>query len=720
MSWRLIQCQLLIAVLFLLPGCQTNANDENPYRDWRVYHGDSGGSQYSELDQINKANVSQLEVAWVYNSEGGEPARWSQIQCNPIIVNNKLYGTSSGLKAFALDAATGKEIWKFDPFKNDDVGRGGINRGVAYWENSSGSKKRILLTVGPKLFSLDAETGALDADFGENGLVRLDRNLDRENTEGLEVLGTTPGTVYNNLYIIGGRVSEGPLGAPGHIRAFNIETGEREWIFHTIPRPGEFGADTWPEGAFDRAGGANSWAGISLDKERGIVFVPTGSPAFDFYAGDRHGKNLFGNSLIALNANTGERIWHFQFVHHDIWDRDLPAPPNLLTVTHDGKEIDAVAQITKSGHVFLFNRDTGEPLFPIEEAEYPPSDLRGEQAWPTQPLPVKPPPFARQQFLEEDVTDISPESHAYVLEKLRKVRSGGQFVPPSVEGTIIFPGFDGGGEWGGAAVDPNSAILYINSNEMPWILTMVDLDSKERMVTSYPGKNIYMTFCARCHGADMDGGGRDTYPPLVALDIKYSKKDIINQLKTGKGEMPAFPMLSDEQKSDVVDYLFGSHQENSAKFAPQATSRRIVPEIPYSHTGYNRFFDKEGYPAVKPPWGTLNAINLNTGEIEWQVPLGEFEDLTAKGIPVTGTENYGGPVATAGGLIFIGATQDEKFRAFDKDNGAVLFETDLPAGGYATPATYEVNGRQYVVIAAGGGKMRTKSGDAYVAFALPE
>ena len=713
---------ILLLLFWMLTACngQNISSEYNPYREWRVYHGDHSSSKYSELAQINTENVQQLEVAWIYHSGDKNDFYSSQIQCSPIVANNILYGVSPGLKAFAVDAATGKEIWQFNPFQHDNLGRWSISRGVAYWEDGSGNQKRILFTAGPKLFSLDAATGKPDTDFGKNGLVRLDRDLDRKNTEGLEVFGTTPGTVYKNLYIIGSRVSEEALGAPGHIRAFDIRTGERKWIFHTIPQPGEFGYDTWPENAYQRAGGANSWSGLSLDVERGMVFVPTGSPAFDFYGGDRPGKNLFGNCLIALNADTGERIWHFQFVHHDIWDRDLPAPPNLLTVTHDGKKIDAVAQITKSGHVFVFNRETGEPLFPIEEKPYPPSDLRGEQAWPTQPLPPKPPPFARQQFLEADVTNISPESYAYVLERLRKVRSGGQFVPPSVEGTVIFPGFDGGAEWGGAAVDPESAILYANSNEMPWILTMVDLDSKERLISSYPGKNVYMTFCARCHGINMDGRGRDNYPPLANLSETYSKSDIIILLNTGKGEMPAFPMLTEAQKADVADFLLQTYRENKTTFRPQATSRRVVPEIPYSHTGYNRFFDQYGYPAIKPPWGTLNAINLNSGEIEWQVPLGEFPELTAKGIPPTGTENYGGPVVTAGGLVFIGASKDEKFRAFDKKSGEVLWETQLPAGGYATPCTYEVQGKQYVVIAAGGGKMGTKSGDAYVAFALPK
>ncbi len=445
------------------------------------------------------------------------------------------------------------------------------------------------------------------------------------------------------------------------------------------------------------------------------MFLPTGSAAFDFWGGNRHGKNLFANSLIALEAGTGKYVWHYQFVHHDLWDRDLPAAPVLVTVTHDGRRIDAVAQATKSGHVFLFNRETGTPLFPIEERPVPPSDLRGESAWPTQPLPVKPPPFARQALTEADVTDVSEASRAAVLAQLVKVRNGGQFVPPSTQGTVIFPGFDGGAEWGGSAFDERSGLLYVNANEMPWILSMVPIDGARESTDFARGRRTYQINCSVCHGIDRKGDAAKTVPSLATLSRRMPRADAEKIIAGGKAVMPAFPSLTAGERKELLSYLY-----NDKPTASSQEDEPIAEGVPYTHTGYNRFLDPEGLPAVKPPWGTLNAIDLNKGEIAWQVPLGEDPVLARRGRRNTGTENYGGPVVTAGGVIFIGATRDEKFRAFDKRTGKLLWETSLPAGGYATPSTYAVNGKQYVVIAAGGGKMGTKSGDAYIAYALPD
>ncbi|HXT38664.1 MAG TPA: PQQ-binding-like beta-propeller repeat protein, partial [Candidatus Angelobacter sp.] len=422
---------------------------------------------------------------------------------------------------------------------------------------------------------------------------------------------------------------------------------------------------------------------------------------------------------IALDAATGQRLWHYQFVHHDLWDRDLPAPPNLLTVRHNGKKIDAVAQVTKSGHVFVFNRETGEPLFPIEERPVPPSDLQGESAWPTQPLPVKPAPFARQIFSADEITDLSPEARKAVLERFVKVRPHAQFMPPSREGTIIFPGFDGGAEWGGAAVDPAKGILYVNANEMPWILSMVETKTKEGAALS-SGQQIYNQICVTCHGVNRAGDPARAFPSLVNIGQKMKKAEIIQLLDTGRGVMPSVGFLSTAQKDAVAGFLLGETPGDHASAQAGAPEGDVLGSEPYTHTGYNRWLDPKGYPAVKPPWGTLNAIDLNTGEYVWRTPLGEYRELTAQGIPPTGTENYGGPIVTAGGVIFIAASKDEMFRAFDQRTGKVLWQAKLPAGGYATPSTYSVNGRQYVVIACGGGKMGTKSGDAYVAFALPQ
>ena len=675
--------------------------------EWRTHGGNPAHTQYSPLAQINATNVSRLKIAWVYHTGDARVDNRSQIQCNPIIVDGVMYATSPEIKVFALDAATGKEAWTFDPFKaGAQASSLGANRGVTYWQ--SGNDRRILVCAGERLYALDARTGKPITSFGNQGSVDLTEGLGRD-IKGLFVLSNTPGAIYKDLLILGTRVNEGPgPAAPGHIRAYDVRTGKIRWTFHTIPWPGEYGYDTWPKDAWQRIGGANAWSGISVDTRRGIVFLPTGSAAFDFYGGNRKGANLFADCLLALDAATGRRLWHYQFVHHDLWDRDLPAAPVLVTLRRNGRLIDAVAQTTKQGYVFLFERATGKPIFPITERPVPPSDLAGEEASPTQPLPVKPPPYARQTFTEADATDISPEARAAVLSRLRGTRTGRQFIPPSKEGTIIFPGFDGGAEWGGAAFDPSSGRLYVNANEMAWILTMVE------MAPRTPGETVYRRNCASCHGIDRRGATQQNAPALINLAARLPREQALRIIEHGRGWMPSFGYLADEQKRDLLRYLY-DEEAAGAKVNPNEAI-----DVPYTITGYNRFLDPQGYPAVKPPWGTLAAIDLNRGEIDWQIPLGEFAELTKRGIPITGTENYGGPIVTAGGLIFIGATKDEKFRAFDKRTGKLLWETQLPAGGYATPSTYEVNGKQYVVIACGGGKMGTKSGDAYVAFALPD
>ena len=710
---KLLILFFIVLAFLLLPTTHSSSSSE-----WPTHGGNPANTRYSELKQIHAENVHQLGKVWTFHCGDARSDGRSQIQCQPIMIRNTLYMTSPMLKLLALDAATGKQKWVFDPFASAASQNAlGVNRGVVYWEK--GEDKRILFTAGSKLFAISAETGEIVPTFGEKGTVDLGVGLGREG-QNLFVLSNTPGIVYKDFLILGTRVSEGPgPSAPGHIRAFDIPTGTLKWVFHTIPYPDEFGYDTWPEEAWKTSGGANSWSGFSLDEKRGWVFCPTGSPAFDFWGGDRKGKNLFGNSVLVLDAKTGERIWHYQIVHHDLWDRDLPTAPNLVTLEMNGCPIEAVAQVTKSGHVFVLNRENGSPLFPVEERPFPPSDLKGEEAWPTQPIPLKPPPFSRQQFFEEDVTNISEQSREAVLQRLRRSRTGGQFVPPSTEGTIIFPGFDGGGEWGGAAVDPQG-IMYVNGNEMPWILTMVE---QEQSVSQQSfGESVFLRNCVACHGLKGQGDPQRAIPPLGDVPAKHTMETLLQLLNQGKGVMPSFAFLSNREKEQVARHLLKLPEEDDAASEQKNSTRRAPKNAvsPYTHTGYNRFLDPEGYPAVKPPWGTLNAINLNTGEFVWKTVLGEFEELTKRGIPPTGTENYGGPVVTAGNVLFIGATKDEKFRAFDTRNGALLWETSLPAGGYATPCTYSVGGRQYVVIAAGGGKMGTPSGDAYVAFSLPQ
>ncbi len=674
---------------------------------WRHHGGDSGHTQYSPLRQIDTTNVGRLKVAWTYRT--GDSDNRTQIQCNPIVVNSVLYATSPKTKVFALEAATGKALWTFDPVAESglELRSLGVNRGVVYWEE--GSEQRVLFTAGQRLFALDARTGRPIPSFGTKGTVDLTQGLDRD-VQGLSVRATTPGALYKDLLILGSSVAEGPgPSAPGHIRAYDVRTGAIRWIFHTIPHPGEPGHETWPEDAWKRVGGSNAWSGISVDEARGLVFIPTGSAAFDFWGGDRKGANVYANCELVLKAATGQRVWHYQVVRHDLWDRDLPAAPILATLRHDGRKVDVVAQTTKQGRVWVFDRLTGTPLFPVEEVKVPPSDLQGEEVWPTEPVPLKPPPFARQLFSEADVTDLTPEAHQAVLKRFREVRSGSLFQPPSTQGTIVFPGFDGGAEWGGAAFDPETGRLYVNENEMAWIITMVETATGN----SSRGASVYRQHCAACHGLEREGTPQQA-PKLDNVAERFGKADVVNLLEKGKGVMPSFAYLSAADKQAMASFLLGEESGASMSGGDPAP-----PGVPYTHTGYNRFLDPQGYPAVKPPWGTLNAIDLDKGVIDWKVTLGELPELTRRGIPPTGTENYGGPIVTAGGLVFIGATKDEKFRAFDKKTGKVLWEADLPAGGYATPATYSVGGKQYVVIAAGGGKMGTKSADAYVAFTLP-
>lgn len=701
------------------------------YTGWTAYSGTKDGMRYSSLDQININNVKNLTVAWTYSSNDKDPKNRSQNQCNPIVIDGILYGTTPQLKLIALDAATGFPKWIFDPAILDSTSAKDrfaffrVSRGVMFWKDAVNDESRIFYSVGSKTYAVNAKDGNIIRSFGDNGFIELSNDLDREKDFNAFFAATTPGVIYKDLMIMGMRVAESADAAPGHVRAFDVRTGKRKWIFHTIPYPGEFGYETWPDkNAWKKLGGANNWAGMSLDEKRGIVYIPTGSIGGDFYGGFRKGKNLFANSLIALDATTGKYLWHFQTVHHDLWDRDLAANPNLVTLYKDGKKIDAVAQITKHGYIFMFDRVTGKPIFPIKEIPVPQNALPGEVTWPTQPIPTLPEPFARQTFGEKDLSDIDSSTHEEMLKIYKTVKESHMFAPPSKESSWIFPGYDGGGEWGGAAVDPESGILYVNSSEIPWILKMVDIPGKTSNQTGgASGRSVYTKYCMSCHGVNLKGNG-SSYPSLVNIDKRMDEESLRKIIVTGKNMMPSLKQIEAKDIDALMVYLLKKSDKQSASTKeptnlPSEKKKSIMDEVIYGMTGYNRFTDKNGYPGIKPPWGTLNAVNLNTGKLLWKVPLGAFEELTKKGIPATGTQVYGGPVVTKGGLIFVASTQDEKIRAFDKYTGAVLWEAQLPAAGYATPAVYAINGRQFVVIACGGGKLGSKSGDQYVAFALP-
>ncbi|HME05958.1 MAG TPA: pyrroloquinoline quinone-dependent dehydrogenase [Bryobacteraceae bacterium] len=672
--------------------------------DWPAYGGGPEDIRYSPLKQINRTNVERLQIAWTFDT--GDSFRGSEFQCNPLIVGGTLYATTPRANLVALDAVTGKLKWRFEPGQGQHFIGKMRNRGVAYWAGEG--RERVFTAWRPYLYSIDAQTGKPDPAFGDKGRIDLRDNLGREPKNMVSL--STPGLVYKDLLIIGSLISETLPASPGDIRAYDVRTGKLRWSFHTIPHPGEFGYETWPKDAWTYSGAANNWTGLALDVERGLVFVPTGSAAFDFYGADRTGDDLFADSLIALNAATGERVWHFQEVHHDIWDRDLPSPPSLVTIERNGKRIDAVAQTTKSGFIYVFERETGKPVFPIEEHSVPSSDLDGEAAAKTQPFPLLPAPFARQRLTAEMLTQRTPEAHAAALERFSQLRSDGQFVPGSKQGTIIFPGFDGGAEWGGSAFDPETGLLYVNANEMAWILRMVE----QRQESKTSGRKLYLKNCAVCHKSDLTGGPPE-FPSLKNLKEIYSDTDVMAFLFQGSGRMPGFGYLGRDGLKAITSYVMNG-QDSRVHSTQDAHSF-----MKYVNDGYNRFLDPEGYPAIQPPWGTLNAINLNTGEYAWTIPFGEYPKLVAQGLKNTGSENYGGPVVTAGGLLFIGATSyDKKFRAFDKTTGELLWETTLPAAGNATPSIYEVAGRQYVVIAAGGGKSSDPTGGTIVAFALPK
>jgi quinoprotein glucose dehydrogenase len=716
-----IPSAILSAIVLL--SWATQKKDITKSTDWREYLGGPDRNHYSTLTQINPSNVNQLKVAWEYHTLDS-----GQIQCNPIIVDGVLYGMTASTQPFAVDAATGQEKWRKKKEGDNSLSS---SRGLVYWE--SGNDKRILYTKGPWLYALDAATGEKIMSFGDSGRTSLKAGLGPTAKDKM-VISNTPGTVFEDFIVMPLRVSEGTDAPLGYIQAFNIRTGKLVWVFHTIPSPGEYGYDTWPKNVYKNTivGAANNWSGMSVDRKRGILYVPTGSAAFDFYGGDRKGANLFANCLIALDARTGKRLWHYQLVHHDILDRDPPAAPNLVTINHNGKKVDAVAQVTKQGMVFVFDRVTGTPLFPIEERPVPQSDVPGEKSWPTQPFPVKPAPYARQALTAADINPYS-ESHDSLVTLFKKSRYGGPFTPLSKRGTVIFPGLDGGAEWGGAAADPEGT-LYVNSNEMAWLISIGENVSEAQMAGMASGNRLYTTTCIGCHGSERKGNPASGYPSLIGIGSRRTRDYISNIITNGKGMMPGFPKFDDKQKKAIVAFLLGEERdeiglakmEAPAKIKSRAkaaskkgNTAKARQTYSYRISGYSKFLDRNGLPAVSPPWGTLNAIDLNTGEYKWKINYGEYPELMAKGIAQTGSESYGGPVVTASGLLFISGTKDKKFRVYDKNTGKLIWETELPAANFATPSTYEVNGKQYIVLACGGTKLGAAPGDSYIAFALP-
>ena len=692
LSFRLM-APLGLGVGLFISACSPAPDPVNP-NDWAVYGGNTDNTHYTTLDQITPENIGQLEVAWTYDT--GDAFEGSEMQANPIVIDGILYAATPKLDVFALNAATGEEIWRFDPTPDATNSPRFRHRGVVV------TGDRVLFNYRNRLIALDRLTGQPILSFGVNGEVDLREGLGRP-IEGLSVSASTPGVVFEDLLIMGSSVPESLPSAPGDIRAYDINTGALRWSFHTIPHPGEFGYDTWPEDAWKVVGGANAWSGITLDVKNEIAFASTGSASFDFYGANREGDNLFANTILALNARTGERIWHFQGLRHDLWDRDFPSPPSLITVQRDGKPVDAIAQVTKTGHVFVLERLTGEPLFPVEEVAMPGPTLPGEWTAPTQPFPVLPPAVARQTLTIDDLTQRTPEAHASALATFHAYSTDGAWATPDTTGIILYPGTDGGGEWGGPAFDPETGLLYVNSNEQGWLLKLV-VPSDE---------SVYAAQCSSCHGKDRKGSGLG--PSLEGVFERKNRDEIVAQIREGNGLMPAFAsVLRRGEIEAIVDYLETGIDASKAKIGSNPF------DLPYRLSVIDIFQDHEGYPGNMTPWGTLNAIDLNEGTIRWSIPFGVYPELAAQGMTNTGTDNYGGGIVTQNGLFIIAATTyDETIRAFNKLTGEVLWEAPLPASGNATPSTYMVDGKQYIVIAAGGGKNGAPSGGTYVAFALP-
>jgi quinoprotein glucose dehydrogenase len=662
-----------------------------PKRDtfltWHRSHGDNSGARYSALDQINRLNVTNLSVAWIYHSGDGS----NNLQCNPIIVRDVMIVPTPGKFVVGVDAENGRERWRFKP-----EGRPAF-RGLIYWPGSFFAGERVLFCAGQYLYALDPKDGRVIKSFGADGRAFLPGRAE----DGFGAATAGP-AIFDHVIVVPGFEKD--------VWGFDVISGKQLWTFHTVPHPGEFGYDTWDR---PESYGANCWSGMALDEVRGIAYISTASSKPNFIGVWHRGDNLFADCLLALDARTGRRLWHFQETPHDIWDRDVPAPPNLATITRDGKRVDVVAVATKNGDTLLLDRVTGKPIFPFRMRRAPASDLPGEATAPYQPDPELPERFAKMEFTAADLTDRTPEAADYVAGRFKSATTG-FFRPASLGHPNLYFGMDGGAEWSGSCIDPETGRLYVSANHVGWMVSVFRDDDPpdDPSAPKTRGRMVYEVSCEPCHGPSLLGIGMA--PPLRGLRFRLSDNDIIQQVRTGKNGMPAFPKLSDADLKALLDYLMIRDRPSPP---PAAKSER--PR--YSFTGYPRFLDNEGYPANKPPWGTLNCIDLNTGRLEWKVPLGEYPELTAQGVPKTGTENYGGAIVTAGGLLFCSGTRDAKIRAFDKTTGAELWSGKLPWVGSAPPATYQLNGRQYVVIASTGNKLGKAGeyGDAYVAFALP-
>ena len=725
-----------LRLLFLLGCCVAGATaaqdapaqsrQDATHSTWREYGGAADGAQYSSLHQIDRTNVSRLERAWTFST--GDERGYA---FNPLVIGRTMYVLAHDNSVVALDAGTGKELWSHAFHAKSLLI---TNRGLNYWESKDKRDRRLILSVDNALQELNAETGQPIPNFGNDGVVDLRDGLGRDPKSLTIVQSYNPGRIFGELLILGSATNEEYASGPGDIRAYNILTGKLAWTFHTIPHPGEPGYETWPKDAWKTVGGANAWSGMALDEKRGIVFIPTASPKYNFYGANRPGNNLYGDSLLALDARTGKLIWYYQMVHHDIWDYDDATTPMLLTVRHDGRKVDVVAQATKVGFVWVFERETGKPLWPIEERPVQKSDMPGEETSPTQPFPTKPAPFARQAFTIKDLSPfLEPEERAAVTKQMLAARNGGLFTPPSTVDTVEMPGNNGGANFGGAAIDPERGYFYIVSKDLPSMLKLTL--AAEPIKTGTPevrGRSLFEANCSLCHGSDRKGKP-PVIPSLADVFDRAGDDDIAKVVRYGRGSMPAFAKLGDTDVASLLAYL--KHPDRAPESPVAANTQpttAIDPITAHYRSGFGFMFAQSGLPVIAPPWTTLTAYDLNTGDIRWQIPLGEVPELAAQGHKDTGSHfPKVNPVVTSGGLIFTGS-RDRKVRALDSSTGKVLWESEVDAAMDGMPAIYEVNGREYVVFCAaarstththaipGHPASQDPIHGAYVAFALPE